>query len=244
MNKFNLTKFLVENKLTRLGRLSEGFTEGDMPEGDMPEELSNEVYESEVEEDYSKYGSVEELMKQIETSTNEAAMKHKMERVKKAYESLEAKAASLEEGEHASYMNPGKIKEMKVSSKKLRMMHEKLMKDYDKKYSSKKKVELNEALEDGFELSAVDVASMVGNGPMRVYKRGGGKIQMYSNGQEFLDFFDKFEKGLMYKEEQPGMFAAMEPTMEPGRGYTPPMEPVDAQAGVQSFYDRLKFKGD
>lgn len=159
MNKFNLTKFLVENKLTRLGRLSEGYTEGEMPEGYMGTEYESSedmavdmakkgIYEkeSEVEEDYSKYGSVEELVKQIETSTNEAAMKHKMEQVKKAYESLEAKAASLEEGEHASYMNLGKIKEMKVSSKKLRMMHEKLMKDYDKKYSSKKKVELKESL--------------------------------------------------------------------------------------------------
>jgi hypothetical protein len=91
------------------------------------------------DEDYSKYGSVEELMKQIETSTNEAAMKHKMERVKKAYESLESTATSLEEGEHASYMSTSKLKEMKTSAKKLRMMHEKLVKEYDKKYMSKKK---------------------------------------------------------------------------------------------------------
>ena len=100
------------------------------------------------DEDYSKYGSVEELMKQIETSTNEAAMKHKMERVKKAYESLESTATSLEEGEHASYMSTSKLKEMKTSAKKLRMMHEKLVKEYDKKYMSKKKVELKESLDE------------------------------------------------------------------------------------------------
>jgi len=150
MNKFNLTSFLVENKLTRLGRLSEGYmgTEYESSE-DMAVDMAKKgVYEeeSEVEEDYSKYGSVEELMKQIETSTNEAAMKHKMERVKKAYESLESTATSLEEGEHSSYISPAKLKEMKTSAKKLRMMHEKLVKEYDKKYMSKKKVELKESL--------------------------------------------------------------------------------------------------
>jgi hypothetical protein len=94
---------------------------------------------SEVEEDYSKYGSVEELMKEIETSTNEAAMKHKMERVKKAYESIESKANSLEEGEHASFIAPTKLKEMRRSGKELRKMHERLMKEYEKKYSAKTK---------------------------------------------------------------------------------------------------------
>lgn len=153
MNKFNLTSFLVENKLTRLGRLSEGYmgSEYDSSEGMAAEEMEESgVYEEEskVEEDYSKYGSVEELMKQIETSTNEAAMKHKMERVKKAYESLESTATSLEEGEHASYMSTSKLKEMKTSAKKLRMMHEKLVKEYDKKYMSKKKVELKESLDE------------------------------------------------------------------------------------------------
>jgi hypothetical protein len=104
--------------------------------------------ESEVEEDYSKYGSVEDLMKEIETSTNEAAHKHKMERVEKAYKYLEEKASSLEEGGDANFLNPAKMKEMKTSAKKLRGMHEKLLKEYDKKYASKKKVEskLNESL--------------------------------------------------------------------------------------------------
>jgi hypothetical protein len=87
--------------------------------------------------DFSKYSSVEELMKEIEVSTNEAAHKHKMERVKEAFEALEARAASLEEGEHAAYIAPTKIKEMKTSAKKLRKMHESLAKLYEKKYAKK-----------------------------------------------------------------------------------------------------------
>ena len=120
MNKFNLSKFLTENKLTQLGRLSEmyGDSDGDQeldknskfkaeehyqaglkayntgdlqtaeqhyqqalkagdwigwgetelpPYGSKLEENETAVESSisEVEEDYSKYGSVEELMKQI-----------------------------------------------------------------------------------------------------------------------------------------------------------------------------------
>jgi hypothetical protein len=152
----------VSSKLARLGNMNELTEMGDdSSEGYMGTEYESSedmavdmakkgVYEeeSEVEEDYSKYGSVEELMKQIETSTNEAAMKHKMERVKKAYESLESTATSLEEGEHASYISDAKLKEMKISAKKLRGMHDKLVKEYDKKYASKKKVELKESLDE------------------------------------------------------------------------------------------------
>jgi hypothetical protein len=216
MNKFDLSKFLTENKLTQLGRLTEmggdpmekflddlhanvapelvgGSQEqqliqflddegyqifdefGGEPDGldqatkyvlrkfgvhdqyhssttDTALDMAKKgMYETEggiveVEEDYSKYNSVEELMKEIETTTNEAAMKHKMDRVKKAYESIEAKANSLEEGEHASFIAPAKIKEMRRSCKELRMMHEKLLKEYEKKFMSKKKVDLKESL--------------------------------------------------------------------------------------------------
>ena len=251
MKKFNLTNFLVENKLTRLGRLSEGYmgSEYESSEGMAAEEMGKSgVYEeeSEVEEDYSKYGSVEELMKQIETSTNEAAMKHKMERVKKAYESLESTATSLEEGEHSSYISPAKLKEMKTSAKKLRGMHEKLVKEYDKKYMSKKKVEskLNEEVDTEFPLSADDVAAMAGGSSIRVYKKGGGRVHTYSNGQEFLDFFNKNEPNLVYKQESPGVFVASDVPLEKPRGYVAPSEPVDRDRGVQSFYDKLKYKGD
>lgn len=157
MDNFDLTKFLTENKLTALGKLSKNnLNEGMYGEdetisphvnprstigSDNPRAigLAEEEIE-EAQEDYSKYNSVEELMKEIENSTNEAAHKHKMERVKKAYESLESTATSLEEGEHASYISPSKIKEMKASAKKLRKMHETLSKVYEKKYSKKKEM--------------------------------------------------------------------------------------------------------
>ena len=236
MKKFNLTSFLVENKLTTLGRLSEmyGDSDGDReldksseakaekhyqagleaynagdlqtaeqhyqqalkagnwigwgeaelpPYGSNLEENETAVESSltEVEEDYSKYESVEELMKEIETSTNEAAMTHKMDRVKKAYESMEAKATSLEEGEHASFIAPAKIKEMKRGAKELRKMYERLAKEYDKKYASKKKVDLNEEMGESSlvknlqDLTWEDVSSaFVGIGDVQP---GGSKVK-------------------------------------------------------------------
>lgn len=255
MNKFDLSKFLVENKLTQLGRLtemgddsSEGYMGTDYESSeDMAVDMAKKGItetEDEVQEDYSKYKSVEELMKEIEKSTNEAAHQHKMDRVKKAYESLEATATSLEEGEHSSYISDAKLKEMKTSAKKLRAMHEKLLKEYDKKYASKKKVDLNEEVDTEFPLSADDVAAMAGGSSIRVYKKGGGRVHTYSNGQEFLDFFNKNEPNLVYKQESPGVFAASDVPLEKPRGYVAPSEPVDRDRGVQSFYDRLKYKGD
>lgn len=138
-----LGKFLnrVSSSMLNMGGVRESFGEDIQEFESQPISEKEGMAEptSEVEEDYSKYGSVEELMKQIETSTNEAAMKHKMERVKKAYESIEAKATSLEEGENASFIAPAKLKEMKRSCKELRNMHERLLKEYDKKYTMKPK---------------------------------------------------------------------------------------------------------
>lgn len=191
MDKFDLKKFLVENKLTQQGRLAEGWhperlardaerlaqtapkkvededelylePEAEDLYGDIAvssgeqspyKPLGSEEGPSEDDDDvdFSKYSSVEELMKEIESSTNEAAQKHKIERVKKAFETLESTATSLEEGEHASYISPAKLKEMKTSAKKLRKMHEKLVKEYDKKYAKKKDeqaISLQEILSD------------------------------------------------------------------------------------------------
>lgn len=152
-NNFDLSKFLIENKLTTATRVaskekalrSSGMSldETEVEDVDLdtvvPQEENAPFNEEQVEEDFSKYATVEELMKEIENSTNEAAHKHKMERVKAAYESLEAKATSLEEGEHSAYISTSKIKEMKMSSKKLRKMYESLSKVYEKKYAKKEK---------------------------------------------------------------------------------------------------------
>lgn len=89
--------------------------------------------------EYTKYESVEELMKEIEKSTNEAALKHKMERVKAAYTALEEKATSLEEGDNAEFVSKSKVKEMKANSKKLRKMYEKYEKQYEKNYNKEGK---------------------------------------------------------------------------------------------------------
>lgn len=91
------------------------------------------------ETDFSKYDTVEEMMKDIEKEIDEAALKNKMEKVKRAYESLEQKAISLEEGEHSEYISKSKIKEMKKNAKKLRKMHEKYEKTYEKKYNKEEK---------------------------------------------------------------------------------------------------------
>jgi hypothetical protein len=191
MDKFDLKKFLVENKLTQQGRLAEGYHSmrldrtADRLAYNSPKKVEDEEevhLEPEAEDlygdvgvssgeqapykplgggegpseddddvDFSKYSSVEELMKEIESSTNEAAQKHKIERVKKAFETLESTATSLEEGEHASYISPAKLKEMKTSAKKLRKMHERLVKEYDKKYAKskdEKAISLQEILSD------------------------------------------------------------------------------------------------
>lgn len=78
-----------------------------------------------------------------------------------------------------------------------------------------------EGLDDGFDLTAADVAAMAGDQPLKVYKRGGGRVQSYDNGQQFLDLFDKHEPGLAYKQEKSGIFAAIDKPEEPGKGYTP-----------------------
>ncbi len=89
--------------------------------------------------EYTKYESVDELMKEIERSTDEAALKHKMERVKAAYTALEEKATALEEGDNAEFVSKSKVKEMKNNSKKLRKMHEKYEKIYEKRYAKDEK---------------------------------------------------------------------------------------------------------
>lgn len=99
--------------------------------------------------EYLKFETVEDLMKEIERSTDEAALKHKMERVKAAYEALEQKAVALEEGDNAEFVSKSKVKEMKHNSKKLRKMYEKYEKVYEKKYNkdSKKSVKKEKAYE-------------------------------------------------------------------------------------------------
>ena len=105
-----------------------------------------------------KYNSIEELMKEIEHGTNEAAHKYKMDEMKRVYEALEAKVGSLEEGEHAEHIDQKAVKQMRKDIAALRKAEEKLRKEFDKKFSGKEKKETPakekavEALQEGFNL--------------------------------------------------------------------------------------------
>ena len=102
-----------------------------------------------------KYESIEELMKEIEHGTNEAAHKYKMDEMKRVYEALEAKVGSLEEGEHAEHIDQKAVKQMRKDIAALRKAEEKLRKEFDKKFSGKEKKETpakekaTEALQEG-----------------------------------------------------------------------------------------------
>ena len=105
-----------------------------------------------------KYNSIEELMKEIEHGTNEAAHKYKMDEMKRVYEALEAKVGSLEEGEHAEHIDQKAVKQMRKDISALRKAEEKLRKEFDKKFAGKEKKETpakekaTQALQEGFDL--------------------------------------------------------------------------------------------
>jgi hypothetical protein len=102
-----------------------------------------------------KYESIEELMKEIEHGTNEAAHKYKMEEMKRVYEALEAKVGALEEGEHAEHIDQKAVKQMRKDIAALRKAEEKLRKEFDKKFAGKEKKgtpakeKATEALQEG-----------------------------------------------------------------------------------------------
>lgn len=85
-----------------------------------------------------KYENIEKLMQEIEHGTNEAAYKHKMNKMKEVAEMLETRVAALEEGEGAEFIDTKKVKQMKKDIMTLRKQAEKLEKEYDKKFGEKK----------------------------------------------------------------------------------------------------------
>ena len=101
-----------------------------------------------------EYKTIDELMSSIEHGTNEAAHKHKMDRMKEVAEMLEAKVSSLEEGEHAEHIDQKAVKQMRKDIAALRKAEEKLRKEFDKKFANKDKkeapkAEKAEALQEG-----------------------------------------------------------------------------------------------
>ena len=85
-----------------------------------------------------KYKNIDELMSSIEHGTNEAAHKYKMERMKEVAEALESKVTSLEEGENAEHIDQKAVKQMRKDIITLRKGEEKLRKEFEKKFASKK----------------------------------------------------------------------------------------------------------
>lgn len=144
--------------------VEEGNVDYTMGRKDDPNQLPNPAPELNIPEGEAnieeakplpKYNSIEELMKEIEHGTNEAAHKYKMDEMKRVYEALEAKVGSLEEGEHAEHIDQKAVKQMRKDIATLRKAEEKLRKEFDKKFSGKEKKETPakekavEALQEG-----------------------------------------------------------------------------------------------
>lgn len=85
-----------------------------------------------------EYNTVEELMKEIEEGTGKTAMEYRMKRTKELYQALEEQLKSLEEGEHSKHIDKKHTKKMRSDSAQLRKYEAKLIKEYEKKYNSKK----------------------------------------------------------------------------------------------------------
>jgi hypothetical protein len=151
-----------------------------------------------------KYNSIEELMKEIEHGTNEAAHKYKMEEMKRVYEVLEAKVGSLEEGEHAEHIDQKAVKQMRKDIAALRKAEEKLRKEFDKKFSGKEKKETpakekaTEALQEGFDLRKFLVENKLTAGSKLVSENEEQVDELFGFGRK------KYKEGdlVFYKDEK------------------------------------------
>lgn len=96
-----------------------------------------------VQTEVSRYLSMEsadQIISEIEKEVSKTVTEVKMQKLKEIIEAIDQKVSSLEEDSNVKdYVNPSKIKEMRATSKKLRMMQEKMEKDYTNKYMKKTK---------------------------------------------------------------------------------------------------------
>jgi len=108
---------LVEMVNNAMGYQEEENVDYTMGRQDDPNQLPNPAPELNIpegeemvqEKPMPKYESIDQLMKEIEHGTNEAAHKYKMEEMKRIYELLETKVTSLEEGEMQSISIKAKL---------------------------------------------------------------------------------------------------------------------------------------
>jgi hypothetical protein len=125
---------LVEMVQAALGMAPQAVAE----EAPIAEEIPMAEDEMVQENPLPKYKTIDELMSNIEHGTNEAAHKYKMNRMKEVAEALEAKVSSLEEGENAEHIDQKAVKQMRKDILALRKAEEKLRKEFEKKFASKK----------------------------------------------------------------------------------------------------------
>lgn len=108
------------------------------------EEIQGDETVSEVSK-YLNLESADDIISEVEKELQKETMERKMSKLKEIISAIDEKANSLEEDANVKeFVNPSKIKEMRRTTKKLRLMHERLTKEYAKKFQSKKEKSLNE----------------------------------------------------------------------------------------------------
>jgi len=89
---------------------------------------------------YLSFGTADDVIREIESEVAKTTMEAKMAKIKEVIEALDNKANSLEEDANLKgFVNTGKLKEMRRMSKKLRVMEEKYQREFESKFSDKKK---------------------------------------------------------------------------------------------------------
>ena len=86
-----------------------------------------------------EYNSIEELMKHIDESTNQVAELHKISEMKKIAEALRERKNSLEESEHAQYMNKADLQRLGKEILAIDKAVVKAQATFDKKFNKKEK---------------------------------------------------------------------------------------------------------
>lgn len=180
MNETKLTakeRRLVEMVNNAMGMQEEENVDYTMGRQDDPNQLPNPAPELNIpegedmveEKPMPKYESIDQLMKEIEHGTNEAAHKYKMEEMKRIYELLETKVTSLEEGENAEHIDQSKVKQMRKDIAALRKAEEKLRKEFEKKFTGKEKKEAPKKVEKEAATEAASEALQEGTFDLRKF---------------------------------------------------------------------------
>ena len=168
---------LVEMVNNAMGMQEEENVDYTMGRQDDPNQLPNPAPELNIpegedmveEKPMPKYESIDQLMKEIEHGTNEAAHKYKMEEMKRIYELLETKVTSLEEGENAEHIDQSKVKQMRKDIAALRKAEEKLRKEFEKKFTGKEKKETPKKVEKEAATEAASEALQEGTFDLRKF---------------------------------------------------------------------------